>query len=290
MTVSMKLVKKGRGEPRDGLVQQGKVHAGLANKHATELASAGWTAEKTQAIEAGVTALESNVSIQADSRSAARDLLRTEQEALDGAKTFVRKLRTALPMVLRDAPVAGVDAASFHAGRALGRSTRKVSAYLVQIRPAVVKLDDGLAPYFDGKKASERLDAVKAALDAAGAEQEVKLASLPQDTLAVYETKGRVLQSIEDLNRSAKIAFDGQPELIAEFTAMDALERARARRKKGAAKGPTAAPPTLRVKPEPKLEVKPEPKLEVKPEPKLETKPETKARADAALAVSDPNG
>lgn len=257
MTVSMKLVNKGRGEPRDGLVQQGKVHVGLAKKHATELAGAGWTAEKTQALEAGVTSLESNVSIQADSRGAARDLLRTEHDALDSAKTFVRKLRTALPMALRDSPVAGVDAASFKAGRNLGRSTRKVSAYLVQIRPAVVKLDDGLAPYFGSKKASEQLDAVKAALDAAGSEQEVKLAGLPQDTLAVYETKGRVLQTIEDLNRSAKIAFDGQPELIAEFTAMDALERARAPRKKAPAKPPTAAPPAPEVKPEPKVETKP---------------------------------
>jgi hypothetical protein len=271
MSVSMKLVKKGRGEPRDGLVQQGKVHVGLAKKHATELAGAGWPAEKTQALENGVTSLESNVSIQADSRSAARELTRAENEAIDNAKTFVRKLRTALPMALRDAPVAGVDAASFRAGRTLKRSTRKVSAYLVQIRPAVVKLDDSLAPYFGSKKASERLDVVKAALDAAGSEQEVKLLGLPQDTLAVYETKGRVLQTIEDLNRSAKIAFDGQPELIAEFTAMDALERARARRKKGAAQAPAATTPTPEVKPEPKVETKPavQPPLQpaVQPDP-----------------------
>lgn len=273
MTVSMKLVKKGRGEPRDGLVQQGKVHAGLAKKHATELAGAGWTDQKTQALEAGVTSLESNVSIQADSRGEARDLTRAEQDAIDNAKTFVRKLRTALPMALRDTPVAGVDVASFQAGRPLGRSTRKVSAYLVQIRPAVVKMDDGLAPYFDSKKASERLDAVKAALDAAGSTQEVKLAGLPQDTLAVTETKGLVLQIIEDLNRCAKIAFDGQPELIAEFTAMDVLEKARTRRKKGPKKGPTAAPPTPGVKPPPKTEAKPEGQPEAKPEAKPETKP-----------------
>lgn len=271
MTVSMKLVKKGRGEPRDGLVQQGKVHAELAKKHATELAGAGWSDQKTQALEAGVTSLESNVSVQADGRSEARDLLRAEQEAIDNAKTFIRRLRTALPMALRDAPAAGVDAASFQAGRALGRSTRKVSAYLVQISPAVVKMNDGLAPYFDAKKASDQLNIVKAALDAAGSTQEVKIAGLPQDTLAVYETKGRVLQTIEDLNRSAKIAFDGQPERIAEFTGMDALEKARARRKKGTSKSPPAAKPAPAMKPPPKTEAKPD------------------AQAEARLALNPPS-
>ncbi len=111
------------------------------------------------------------------------------------------------------------------------RSTPKISNYLAKIRPHVVKLDEHLRPYFGGERASEQLDAVKSALDAADAVQEADIASLPEATQKVYEAKGRVLQDIEDLNRIARNAFEGNADAIALFN-KDILLRARQERKK----------------------------------------------------------
>ncbi len=78
------------------------------------------------------------------------------------------------------------------------------------------------------------------ALKAADTSQEVTLSGLPQDTLAVYMTKGKVLEMIEDMNRIAKNAFKGQPERVAEFN-KEVLKRARAEWKKKGAEGATEA-------------------------------------------------
>ena len=37
MSLDLRLVEKGRGQPRDALAQEGKVHVALANHHAAEL-------------------------------------------------------------------------------------------------------------------------------------------------------------------------------------------------------------------------------------------------------------
>ncbi|MCC6527860.1 MAG: hypothetical protein IT373_34815, partial [Polyangiaceae bacterium] len=55
MAVDMKLVRKGRGEPRAALAEQARVLAGLAKQHVTELDKAGWKPAKQAALEAGIT-------------------------------------------------------------------------------------------------------------------------------------------------------------------------------------------------------------------------------------------
>ena len=60
------------------------------------------------------------------------------------------------------------------------------------------------------------LAAVKSALDSADATQEVSVAGVPAETQKVYEAKGRVLELIEDMDRVAKNAFDGQAEVVGE--------------------------------------------------------------------------
>jgi hypothetical protein len=243
MAIDEKLVKKGRGEPRLGLIEEGRYHVGLAREHAAELAENGWSKDKTAALEKNVGTLESAVASQAEERDAARTSTAAEGSAIDDVKAYVHRLRKALPLVLEDSPVEGVSAKGFESGATLGRSTPLLAGYLIKIRPSVVLLDNGFKPYFHGKKASDLLDQVKEALDASDTEQEVKQGGLPEDTATIYEAKGRVLALVERMNRVGQIAFDGQATIAAKFN-KDILLRARRERKK-APVAPAPAPATL---------------------------------------------
>jgi hypothetical protein len=216
MAVDERLARKGRKEPREGLAQQAKVSAGLAKEHALELDGAGWPASDTTKLEAGYAYLESKVAKQADDKGGASSASDEEQAAIDGTKAFVRRLRNALPRVLRETKVA-IAPDAFNAGVRLGRSTPKLSAFLTRIRPGVLALDPDLASFFGGKSAVGELDAAKLRLDTADTTQEVALSALPVATQEVYEAKGRVLELIEDLNRAGRTAFDGDAVMMAKF-------------------------------------------------------------------------
>ena len=233
MEIDERLAKKGKNEPREGLMLQGKVHVGLAKQFEADLADNGWSTDDTLAFENSVAALDSTVAAQAEARLTASAALETEAGSIDGSKEFIRKLRNALPRALREAKEPGLAMSSFAPGETVGRSPSKVSAYLTRIQPAVAKLDIHLTKAFAGKKASEVLATVKSALDGASVTQEIAWNSLPKETQIVCETKGRVLEGIEDLNRAAKSAFDKQPETAALFN-KDVLDRARRERKKKA--------------------------------------------------------
>lgn len=243
MTLDNRLVAKGSREPRAGLAQQGKVHVGLATHHAAPLAAAGWAAADTTSLQANVTTLEGAVGTQAKAYDHADHTSSTESHALDEAKDFIRKLRNALPRSLRETPGTGLTLDSFRVGDTLGRSTPKISKYLAEIRPGVVTLDPALAKHFGGQMASIELDAVKSALDHADTAQELARANAPGETLALYGVMGQVLEQIEDLNRSAGIAFAKDPATRAKFN-KDILLRARKERpkKKAEAAPPPAAP------------------------------------------------
>lgn len=57
MTLDQRLVNKGKSEPRDGLAQHGKVHVGLAQHYANDLADSGWSAADTVSLAANVVSL-----------------------------------------------------------------------------------------------------------------------------------------------------------------------------------------------------------------------------------------
>jgi hypothetical protein len=240
MSLDLRLVEKGRGQPRDALAQEGKVHVALANHHAAELEEHGWSAADTAAFEGQVSALEAAVGSQADAYGEAGSSTAAEGEALGAAKELIRKLRNALPRALRESPDAGVAMAAFLVGEELGRSTPKISAYLARIRPAVVKLDPPLSKYFKSSKASVQLDQVKQALDDADTAQELARKNAPDHTQALYEVMGRVLEGIEDMNRAGRSAFDGDAVTAAKFN-KDLLMRGRKSTKK-AASGDAGAP------------------------------------------------
>jgi hypothetical protein len=209
MTFDIRLVAKGKSEPRDGLAQQGKVHVALAQQYEAKLDGAGWSPGDTAALAANVANLEARTGAQAKAYDHAGDTSTGEAQAIDAAKAYIRRLRHALPRALREAQAPGVTLESFHVGETLGRVTPRISSYLATIRPAVAAIDPALAKHFNGKKASTELDAVKEALDQADTTQEMARKNAPGETLSLYEVMGKVLEQIEDLNRAGKIAFDG---------------------------------------------------------------------------------
>ena len=192
--------------------------------------------------------LEIAVGSQSKAYDHAGDTSSGESHAIDEAKSFIRRLRNALPRALRETPSASVTFESFHAGLTLGRSTPKISKYLAEIRPGVATLDIALAKHFKGQLASIELDMLKTALDQADTAQELARVHAPGETLALYEVMGQVLEQIEDLNRAGKIAFDADGATRAKFN-KDILLRARKERPKKAKKDEGAAPPLRRRPP-----------------------------------------
>ena len=163
MTSDERLERKGQGQPRLGLVEQGKVSVGLAQQFATQLVTVGWSTQDTNAMAAMVTELESDIAVQAEYRASQHDAHRQEQAGIDDAKKFMRLLKNALPRVLRT-PNIGLTEHDFAAGTTLGRSTPKISGYLAKIRPHVAALDSALTPMFGGQSALAQLDTVKSEL------------------------------------------------------------------------------------------------------------------------------
>ena len=133
--------------------------------------------------------------------------------------------------MLSQVKVPNVTDESFKIGMRLGQSTPSILIYLEKIHPAVVAIDEPLKPYFRGESAASQVKVVKDALAAAQAQQEVAVTSLPQETLGVYEAKGRLLSRIEEVNRIARLAFWDRKDLWGQFN-KDLINRARKSRKK----------------------------------------------------------
>ncbi|MCK6586460.1 MAG: hypothetical protein L6Q76_02640 [Polyangiaceae bacterium] len=228
MTIDMRLVTKGRSEPLDGLLEQGKVHVALAKQYAAALIESGWSEEDTSALELEVSRLQA----MAGEAGAASASAAEEPSAIVEAKAFVRRLRNALPRALRETKAQGVSEAVFDAGGKLGREAKGIAAYLEKIRPSVAVLDGELRRHFGGKSASELLDQAKGAVERAG--QAAPQGEVPHETLKLFAVKGRVLEMIEDLNRAGRIAFEGQAETVGKFN-KDVLLRARRSKGAGAA-------------------------------------------------------
>jgi hypothetical protein len=240
--MDLQLAKKGKNEPRAGIVAQGTVHVGLGEQHADELAAAGWPVAHTALLKQQVAKLEEDGAGRAEAQDASRAATDKEHAAVDEAKRVIRRLRNALPIALRSAPE-GVTMQAFASGK-LYRTTKRIREYLSDIRPSVEKLDAALAPFFEsaypGLQPSAVVERARKALEGADQQQEVGLKGLPAKTVALYEVKGRVLQLIEDMNRVARIAFDGDAALLGKFN-KDILLRARKKRAAGGPETPEQA-------------------------------------------------
>jgi len=234
---NMKYVTKGMNETREGLLQQGRVSLGLIAAHHDELHACGWNDDWTTVLQRCVDELGTKMSAQADAKGQAKVATKKEAHARTAVKAMVRKLKNAVPPALRAAPNSGVTLEAFFIGDKLGQATPKIMAYVEKILPLVEKIDKQLKPYFGGESAHEQLRSVKQDLGTTDTDQEVKASSLPQETMAVYELKGRLLEAVEDLNRVARIAFDGQAEMAGRFNKDILLRSRRTRSKKAAPAG-----------------------------------------------------
>lgn len=237
----LRLVAKGRRDSIDALIQQGRVSVKLARDNAEALSQrGGWREEDTDELHREVEQLDTDAARKADAFEISLGLTSREEAARDAAKAYIRKLRYALPRALEESPDSGLTMDSFAVGKPLRRSTPRLVGYLRDIRPQVVKLDAALARFFGEVPASVQLDEVKNALEAADSAQESALEALPDETQNVCERKGKVLHLIEHLNRSARIAFDGDATKIGQFN-KDILLRARRARKSEPTDAPTDA-------------------------------------------------
>jgi hypothetical protein len=217
MTVDRKLVAKGRGEPLAGLTYQAKVHLGLVQKHAEPLSKAGWSAEDTEALAAAIPALETDAAQRVEAASNARQATRDKRRGLARGKSFVKRLRNAVPKALRSNSFPGITRESFALGKKLDRSVPRLALYLNNITTHVVRMDEALKTYFGGKSAAAELSEIRKMIDSTSTVQELARVALPAETAAVYEAKGRVLVMIEDINRLGKNAFEDAPEVARQF-------------------------------------------------------------------------
>ena len=226
--LDMKYVDKGQSEPREGLRDEGVVHVGLGKKHQEALSEYGWMETDTTNMNTLVTELDTSITTQTEAKQEAKTSTKIERAKRAVAKALIGKLRLGVSVLLKKEPVEGVTEDDFNQGT-LGQNTAKIAMYLTKIQPAVEKLDEKLARFFKGQSALELVKSAVAELDAAQSEQEVNVKTTPRTTLEIYETKGRLLAAIEEMNKIAKIAFWDQKEIAGQFN-KDILNRARKKR------------------------------------------------------------
>jgi hypothetical protein len=225
---------KGKQEPVEAVLEEGRVHLSLAETYRDPLAGWGWGADKTTKLSGRLIDLEGLFSSRSSSTDASRGATQIKTVLVVSAKTFIKTLRRPVRMVLRDNPETGVTLNAFKLTEPLGRSAPKISKYLMQIRPFVETLDELLKPYFNGVSPLSLLETAKKDLDAASATQKLKRKTIPAATKNMYAQSGEIIELIEEMNRVAKNAFANQPEIAAQFN-KDIIESA-------SRPGPTTAP------------------------------------------------
>lgn len=231
MPIDMEFVKKGLTVPRDGLLDQSNLHIRLEAKYHVALIAAGWTVANRADLQAAYDFLKTTMAETWDARVLNQTERATEQSVIGDAKALKRVLVHAYRDLLADKQVEPADFKKIYQSGTLGRSSRAFIDYLAGIHATVTRHDTLLAPYFGGTSPLTHIGSVLSDLEDAQGLQELNLKALPQETLKVYEAKGRLLSLIEKMNRIGKIAFDGQAEIIAEFN-KDLILRARKPRTK----------------------------------------------------------
>lgn len=217
--LNQKLARKGRSANLVGLRQQWRASVELSRRHAAALNDAGWGLEQTDELERSGRQLDSARSATLELRGAKQRKTRTEVEKRQDAKRLIRRMRNALPSVLKKLPKDDAELAgkAFLAGTKLGDSTPLLLEYLQKISGPAQRLAPHFRRFNEGRCIHEDIVAVVEELGQTDAEQEVARGALPADTLAFHEHKGYVLEQVEELNRLAKNAFDGQAHMIGQF-------------------------------------------------------------------------
>jgi hypothetical protein len=217
MEEKQRLLVKGGQTPIRALLAEGRRHVLLGKEHPEELKEAGWPQEETDTLEKQTVELDSRYSVRSASISQAQDATVNKTRCRQRAKALIRKIRLAVPIVLRKHQIPGVTKSSFNNNGKIGTSATNISQYLAKIRPHVQTMDEHLKPRFNGKSALNLLETVKADLDNSSATQSTLYNDLPVETAAIYLLAGQLLELIEEMNVAGKIAFDGDAASAAKF-------------------------------------------------------------------------
>ena len=224
--LNARLVDKGKQFHIDAVLQQGNVTHGNVLGHLADLTRRGLDEHRVTYFKQQLDLLAGFRGDLSVTREGAKALTAEEGLAKSEGKTLSRAVREALRIVLKDGPVAGISIDQFALHGNQLQTTPEVLAHLGALAPKLAPLDDHLARFFEGQKASELVKAAWERLRDADALQEKTRADLPTETLALLELKGRVLDLIEEINGIARIAFEGRSEIRAKFN-KDLLYRGR---------------------------------------------------------------
>ncbi|MBU1068902.1 hypothetical protein KJ975_04955 [Myxococcota bacterium] len=240
--LNARLVEKGKPFSIDALLQQGNLTYELLQAYQPDLTRRGFDETQAAHFRQQLDLLSGTLGEVGVLRDGAKALTADEGLAKSEGKTLVRSLREALRIVLKDGDVEGVSLSQFAMNGNVMQSTRDVLAYLNSMGSKVAPLDAHLARFFEGQKASELVKAAWERLRAADALQEKTRVDLPDETRALLELKGRVLDLIEEINGVARIAFEGRSEISSKFN-KDLLYRGRRARSKAAPSPTPVVPP-----------------------------------------------
>jgi hypothetical protein len=224
-----RLVNKGMDEPREGLCDEAFAHVGLGRKLEADLGACGWTPANTAEVETLAMSLGSRDAARAEAVVTAKNTTEKERAERAKAKRLVGKVRIAGALALAETSLPNVSRDSFEAGHSLGQSTPKIVAFMQKILPAVTALDERMRPYFGGESPAALVSQSLQGLIDAQISQESEGATATLETKRVYETKGRLLERIEAMNKVAKIAFYDRSDVAGLFN-KDVLNRARAKK------------------------------------------------------------
>lgn len=223
----------GRRNPPDGVSMQADYTTVISNQYRTQLIGSGLAESKLAALQTWRSKLASLTSGRQTAVAGSDTALDAVELAVSDSKAHLFIVRNAAPIVIRDNKITDSTPEHLQPAGSLGRSPRKILRHLETIRGLVEKYNEPLSAFFHGETALEAHDRVTRALADAEAHQEAKRGSLPEDTVALNEAKGALVELIEDINRVGRIAFMGQAEIAGKFN-KDILLRARRNRRKGA--------------------------------------------------------
>ncbi|MBU1242055.1 hypothetical protein KKD52_13400 [Myxococcota bacterium] len=240
--LNARLVEKGKQFHVDAVLQQGNVTHGNVLGHLADLMRRGLDESRVTYLKQQLDLLAGYRGEVGVTRDGAKAMTADEGLARSEGKTLSRAVREALRIVLKDGPVAGISIDQFALHGNQLQTTPEVLAHLSALAPKLIPLDAHLARFFEGQKASELVKAAWERLRAADALQEKTRVDLPDETRALLELKGSVLDLIEEINGVARIAFEGQAEIRAKFN-KDLLYRGRRARSKAAPSPTPVVPP-----------------------------------------------
>jgi hypothetical protein len=224
------LVSLGKRFATSAVRELGDTSFKLGTEYAPKLAEYGFDGNKLSELGGKSDELANWISTREDKKEGAHAATRVESDKADEVTKVLRTVAKTAPMVLRDQGIKDLTPESFKP-TTKSRSTRGIINQVAEVRPFVQKLDESFKPFFHGESPTALLDNAVAALREADNSQEARRSDTPELTTKLNETKGRVLELVDDLICVAQIAFEKQPDIAARFN-KSILERSR--KKKGA--------------------------------------------------------